>query len=547
MPDPIDRREVLQLTGAALLGHGFAFGEEPAEAERRGCVVGQPEAAHAGMEVLAEGGNAVDAAVASALVAAVVAVHQCGVGGYGGHLVIASSDGAKVTAIDYNGTAPAAAKPDMFPLDDKGQVKDRSNVHGWRAAGVPGLLAGMQLALDRYGTRPFAKLVQPAIRYAQEGFSVGTELAKAIRTARAQIAKDPAAARLLLPKGEPPEPRDTFKNPELAKLLQTLAEQKGVDSFYHGDIAAQIAAAFKRNGGLVTADDLAAYRAREVEPLRLEWRGYTICTAPLTAGGLTVLEALAVLKSLRSDRQPAGELGEPASIHARLEALRLAWHDRLTLLGDPEKVEVPVARLLSEEHADRLARQVRQAVHDKKPIPAATDGRPADGTIHLSAVDSKGMMVALTLTHGGAFGAQVAVDGLGLVLGHGMSRFDPRPNHPNCPGPGKRQLHNMCPTVVLRDGRPVLALGGRGGRRIPNAIVEVLAHYVGHDASMEDAVAAARMHTEGGLKLTLETKWRDTDVDHLRQLGYTIERGPSAVVSAVTRDPKSGTCRAMTR
>jgi gamma-glutamyltranspeptidase/glutathione hydrolase len=281
-----------------------------------------------------------------------------------------------------------------------------------------------------------------------------------------------------------------------------------------------------------------------VEPLALAWRDCTIYTAPLTAGGATVLEALHVLKVLGWEKRPARD---PAARHAQLEALRLAWDDRLRHFGDPAKVEVPLARLLSAGHAKLLAAKVEAAVRAEKPAAAEGDRGKAGGTIHLSVADNRGMMVALTLTHGSLFGAQVGVPGLGLLLGHGMSRFDPRPKHPNSPGPGKRPLHNMCPTIVVRNDRPVLALGGTGGRRIPNAVFEVLAHYVGRGAELEDAMAAPRLHTEGDRVLTLESSWPEEDVAHLKKIGYTVRTGPSANVHAVAVDPKTGVCRPASR
>ncbi len=541
MVERLDRREWGRRVGAALLG-GAAAAAAPAE--RKGCVVEQPQGARAGMEVLAAGGNAVDAAVAAALVAGVVAVPSCGVGGYGGHMVIARADGKKVTAIDFNSAAPAAARPDLFPLDEQGRVKGGANAHGWLAAGVPGTLAGLQLALDRYGTQPFRKLVQPALRYARDGFAVTAGLAAAVRRSRGQLARDPGAARLLLPGGEPPRAGDTFRNPDLAALLQELAEAGSVEPLYRGAPAQRIAAAFKKHGGLVTADDLAAYRAREVEPLALEWRGFSIRTAPLTAGGATVLEALAVLKALGWERKPADA---PEALLARVEALRLVWHDRLRYFGDPEKVKVPLDRLLSEAHARRLAGRVEAAVRAGKPAAEEGEARPASGTIHLSAADAEGNLVALTLTHGDGFGAQVAVEGLGLLLGQGMSRFEPRPGHPNSVGPGKRPLHNMCPTVVLRDGRPVLALGATGGRKIPNAVFDVLAHYVGRGAPLEEAVAAPRLNTQGGREVEAEARWPADALAALKKFGYAVKAGGPATVQAVAHDPRDGSCRTASR
>ena len=537
------RRDALKLAAGAVLAGPFAGSVVAADVDH-GRVEGWPESARVGGEVLAAGGNAVDAIVAAALVAGVVAPQMCGPGGYGGHLTVALGGGKKVSAIDFNTAAPAAATPDMFPLDPDGKVKGGINFHGWLAAGVPGTLAGLQLALDRFGTKPFATLVEPAIRYARDGFTVGTSLAAALRTGRPTIEKDPAWSKWALPGGEPPKARATLRNPDLAAMLETLAKAGSVEPFYRGEVAKKIAAAFKKNGGLVTEADLAAYKAREVEPLEFAWRGFSVRTPPPTAGGLTTLETLQILKALGWDGWDAKD---PRLVRARLEALRLAWHDRLRFLGDPAKVEVPVRELLGDGHAKELAVRVEQALKEGKPVRAETDGRPADGTIHLSAADAKGNLAALTLTHGGYFGAQVMVPGLGLVLGHGMSRFDPRPKHPNSPGPGKRPLHNMCPTVVLREGKPFLALGGRGGRKIPNAVFDVLAQLVGRGASPSDGLAALRMHTEGGLTVTLEAKWPDAEAARLKECGYTVARGPSAVVSSVWLDAKGGPAHGGTR
>src|SRR5437773_1468947 len=236
-----------------------------------------------------------------------------------------------------------------------------------------------------------------------------------------------------------------------------------------------------------------------------------------------------------------------ARTHALVEALRLSWHDRLQQLGDPEKANVPVARLLAEEYVRSLAAKIERTVQDRRPLPLQADSRRQSGTVHLNSADRHGNTVALTLTHGNTFGACVTVEGLGLTLGHGMSRFDPRPNHPNSPGPGKRPLDNMCPTIVLRDGRPLLALGATGGRKIPNALLGVLTQYVGLGASASDAVAAPRLHTEGDLDLTLERAWPEFEAERLKAIGYTVNSGNSAIVHAISLDLQTRTYRAAAR
>jgi gamma-glutamyltranspeptidase / glutathione hydrolase len=533
----LTRRHLLKLGSAGwlLLNAGRGFGAED-QSKAGGLVVGQPQGAEAGLRVLAEGGNAVDAAVAAALVSGVVAISQCGIGGYGGHMVIGWPNG-KVTAIDFNSTAPAAAREDMYRLDGRGQVVGRVNEFGWLAAGVPGTLAGLQLALDKFGTRPLAQLIEPAIRFARDGFPLPQSLAQAIGNFAAQFQRDPGSAGLFFADGKPLAAGDTFRNPDLAGLLERLAHDNSVAAFYQGDIARQIAREFEKHGGLVRESDLAAYQAIEVKPLSLEWRGSTVHTAPLTAGGLSVLQALATLKALGWETWDAAD---PKTTQARVEALRVAWHDRLSLLGDPDATDVLTARLLSAEYAEQTAQRVRTAIKEHRMIPGTTDGRSADGTVHLSVVDKTGMMVAITLTHGGGFGARITVEGLGLILGHGMSRFEPQPGHPNSPRAGRRPLDNMCPMLVFRDDRPLVTLGATGGRKIPNTMCDVLVHLLGRGQSLADAAAAPRLHTEGSAILQLAKGWHDADVERLKEVGYKIEPGSGANFNAIARDPATG-------
>ena len=509
-----------------------------------GAVVGENAGAKVGEKILAGGGNAIDAVVAAALASCTAAPSRSGIGGYGGHMTIALAGSKKVTAIDFNSTAPAAARADMFPLDEKGAVKGRINFFGWLAAGVPGTLAGLQLALERYGTRSFREVAQPAIKIAKEGIVVSKPFANTLRLCSTRFAKDPGSAKLYLKNSQPLKEGEVLRNPDLAKLLSSLAERNSVESFYRGDVAQRIAEAFQSHGGLVTAKDLAAYQAREVQPLQLALKDYVIFTAPLTAGGLTTLQALSILKALEWDADSRAG----ASVHARLEALRLAWKDRLELFGDPEHVKVPVERLLSSDYARELADKVRSAVKEKKPVATGLGMHLDEGTNNLCSVDRHGNLVAVTLTHGGSFGAQVTVDGLGLTLGHGMSRFDPHPGHPNAPGPGKHPVENMCPSVVLREGVPVLATGAAGGVRIPNAVGDVLVQYVLRGASLEAAVAAPRLQCTGSLDVAVEPAWPKDSAEYLKQVGFKVQTWESsAVVSAVSFNPKSGQCRAAIR
>jgi gamma-glutamyltranspeptidase / glutathione hydrolase len=542
------RREFLSYSGGALAAVAArqTFCANPSS-KQRGLVVGLTEANEAGNAVLADGGNAVDAIIAGALVAGVVAVSRCGIGGYGGHMIIGLPRGegdspifaskqekigtvpGRVTCIDFNSEAPAAARPDMFPVDAKGNVKGNINSTGWLAAGVPGTMAGLQLALEKYGSKPFAQLVQPAIRYAREGFPMNF-----IR-GLPYMRQDPGSAKLFFPGGKPLVKGKNYRNPDLADLLQKLAEKGSVDDFYHGEIARQIASAFQKNGGLVTERDLANYRALEVPPLDLEWRGHTIVTAPLTAGGLTILQTIATLKAMANDweKLPPG----PARIQARLETMRIAWGDRLNLFGDPKFVHVPIERLLSEKYAQESAKKVRAAVAERRPVPISIEGRTGPGTLNLSAADGNGMMACVTFTHGNSFGAQVTVEGLGLLLGHGMSRFDPVPDRPNSIAPGKRPLDNMSPTIVLKGGKPMMAVGAAGGRRIVNGVLETIFHRIGGGLSLAEAMAQPRLHTEGDLTVHAESGRPEAEIQYLKKIGYTVRGPQQCYVSAVERDP----------
>jgi len=542
------RRDALKLGTSAAVGAMFAprlaFGAEQ-EAARfaRGAVIGEATAAKTGLGALADGGNAADAAVTAALVASVFAPHQCGPGGYGGCMVYAHGKSGAVTALDFNTVAPAALRADIFKPDGDGKVRGRINEFGWLATGVPGTLAGLEAAWRRFGRLPFERVFSPAAELAGRGFVVNAGFAGAARAMAVQLRKDAGSAKLLLPAGEPVKAGDTFRNEELAEVLRACIVRRSVRDFYRGDIALRIAEAFAKHGGLVTAKDLAGFEAREVKPLEVSWRGATVRTAPVGAGGLTPLQALAVLRELGWDTRPVSS--ERAWL--RIETLRAAWRDRLQLLGDVRGMDALATKLLSAGGAQLTAARVLEAVRSGKPIAASGSSREHGGTIHLSAVDEDGNMAALTLTHGNSFGACVTVPGLGLTLGHGMSRFDPQPGHPNAPGPRKRPLHNMCPTVVSRGGRPVLALGGAGGRRIPNSLLDVLLSAIVDGASVDEAVAAPRVNTEGGLDIGFEAKWPPEEQAFFKSAGYNVSTSRIARISAVSFDPRTGGCRAAAR
>ena len=537
----LGRRQVLKLASGAAAGSMLgplhaADNSTDAIVSKHGAVAAAraPTPARVGQDILARGGNAVDAAVAAALTAAVVEPASCGMGGYGTHITIATADG-KATCIDANSMAPEAARPDMFTPDETGQVPGKVNYYGWLAAGIPGTLAGLQMALDRYGTKKFGEVAEAAIGFAQDGFVINEQVANSFRGSADHFRRDPASKRLYFDGDEPIAKGATYRNPDLAAMLTKLAERGTSDSFYRGDIGRQIASEFRKHGGIATADDFAAYQAKEVKPVVLSWRGYSMHTAPVTAGGLSTLQALAILRALKWEGLP-----DLKKNHAALEALRLAWADRFRYFGDPEQLDVPDQRLLSAAYVGELAEKVEQAIEAGKPIKQDFDSYEQRGTIHISTSDREGNVVALTLTHGGGFGARVTVGGLGVTLGHGVSRFDPRPGRANSIGPRKRPLNNMTPTAVMHEGRPVLALGARGGRRIPNAVYSVLLPFVGEDRPMAESVNAPRLHTLGNMNLTLDSQWPADAAGFFEKMGYRVSRGGVALLSAASFDPATG-------
>jgi len=525
------RRFIAQSCG--LIAASFATSSwvraELRPASQIGYVVGEPVVEGIGAKILADGGNAVDALIATALAGAITQPHQTGVGGYASQGMFAMDGGRRIAALDANTVAPEAFTKDTFKPDANGRVEGGKNNHGWLATGVPGVIAGLKLALDEFGTMSFADVLEPSIKLAREGFPLSTVVVNRIVASKASFSKDAGSSRLFFPGGNAPVAGAMFKNPELAEVLTTLAKANSIEPFYRGDIAQRIAEGFAKNGGLVTAKDLAAYHARLVEPLRLSWGGRTVYTPPLMCGGLSVLQMLAILKAMKWDTIKEGR----QRLLLRVEAMRLAWRDRLTLLGDPEFGPVPHEKLLSDNYAAECAGKIMTAVKAGQIIEPEFKTSTEGGTLSFSACDKHGNMAALTLSHGNGFGAHVTVDGLGLTLGHGMSRFNPQPNHPNAPGPRKRPLHNMVPVLITKGTQPVVAIGGRGGRKIPNAMFEFLTQHVVHGRPFGESLASPRLHTEGSKLVQYQQAWSKVSINILTSAGYTVKPGGSATLSGV--------------
>jgi gamma-glutamyltranspeptidase/glutathione hydrolase len=472
----------------------------PALESADGMVVSaQHLASEAGAAILRRGGNAVDAAVAVGYALAVT--HPCcGNLGGGGFMTI-HLGGGKNTFINFREKAPLAARADMF-LDSHGDPIGDKSVNGYLAAGVPGTVMGLETARRKYGTLPRSTLMAAAIRLAQDGFILTRGDVDALEVGTAEFRRQPNVASIFLHRGEPFEPGERLVQKQLAATLRAISEN-GESAFYQGSIADIVAAASRVGGGLLTKQDFAAYTVTESEPLYCRYRGYTIVSAPPpSSGGVAVCEMLQVLEGY-----PLGSLGfhSSESVHLMTEAMRHAYRDRNTYLGDPAFVENPIGRLLSTGHTDaiRALIQPHRATPSATPAadPAATEKAT---TTHYSVVDTGGNVVSVTYTINDDFGAKVIAGNTGFFLNDEMDDFTAKPGAANMFGlvqgkanaiaPGKRPLSSMTPTIVLKDGKPVLAVGSPGGARIITTVLEIIVNVIDHGMTLQEAVDAPRIH-----------------------------------------------------
>ncbi len=452
-------------------------------------------ASSVGVEVMKQGGNAVDAAVATGFALAVTFPEAGNLGG-GGYMVIRMASG-RVAAIDYRETAPLAATRDMY-IGADGKLTGES-VIGPRASGVPGAVAGMVEAHRRFGVLPLAKVLAPAIRLASEGFVVDSAFFGSLANAKYRIGGF-AGKSLFLPAGSPPPIGSRFVQPQLARTIRLIA-QSGSGAFYHGSIADSIAADMKRSGGLITTEDLARYRPIWRDPIRSTFRGYTyFAMPPSSSGGTTVSETLNVLEAYG----PVTPFGSAERIHALASASQRAFIDRNSKLGDPAFVRAPVATLTSKAYARSLARKISRDRADPT-MGLAAQGSEGTQTTHYSVVDRFGNAVATTTTLNDLYGSGVFVSGTGFFLNDEMDDFAAKPGTPNMFGliqgeansiaPGKRMLSAMSPTIVLDPkGNLLLITGARGGPRIISATYQIILNVIDHRMPLADAMGAPRIH-----------------------------------------------------
>jgi gamma-glutamyltranspeptidase / glutathione hydrolase len=492
---------LLMLIGylSAASGPACAATHRPVRAGQGMVASANPIASQAGMETLKAGGNAVDAAAVVALALAVSHPEAGNLGG-GGFMLIRSADG-RSSFIDFREKAPKRARRDMY-LDAKGRVIPELSTIGAKAAGVPGTVAGVALALKRFGTISFAEACRPAERLAREGVPLSKYEAGFLRQHAGKLERFPESRRIFLRGGDYYREGELFRQPELAATFVRLI-QRGPDEFYQGETARLMVQAMGEKG-LITLEDLKEYQPVEREPLTGNYRGFAILTAPPpSSGGVALLEMLNMLEGYKLP-----ELGHNSAryLHLMAEVMRRAFADRAAYMGDPDFVAVPTAQLTAKGYAARLRKGIDPArASDSDRIrPGLGAWREPQSTTHFSVVDAAGTMVSCTYTLNDNYGCGVTVPGAGFLLNNEMDDFTGKPGVPNLFGliqgeanaiaPGKRPLSSMTPTIVLRDGKPWFAIGGPGGPRIINAVLQVLVNVVDFDMNLQQAIDLPRVH-----------------------------------------------------
>lgn len=505
------------------------------EAPKAMVVSGSPIASAVGRDILREGGNAIDAAVAVGFALAVVHPEAGNIGG-GGFMIIRLRDG-RVRALDYRETAPGRASRDMYLT-----AGPEASLTGHLAAGVPGAVAGLTEAHTKFGRLPFAAVIGPAIRLANDGFVVDEYRSLSIVEDSARLGLFPSSRSTFLPGGQAPTAGSTLKQLDLGSTLETIRDS-GTAGFYRGRVADLIVAEMERGGGIITRDDLAGYHAIWRDPVEIPYRGYTIYSMPpASSGGVTMGEILNIIEGFR----PLPPFGSSALLHREAEAMRRAFTDRNTYLGDPGFVHNPVERLLSKEYAAGLRREIGEQASVTPQFDPTAQGA---STTHYSVVDAEGNTVSCTTTLNNSYGSAVTVSGAGFLLNDEMDDFATAPGQPNMYGlvqgeanaiaPGKRMLSAMTPSIVLDPRKELyMVVGTPGGPRIITMVYHVISNVIDHHMSLPDAVTAPRMHHQG-LPDSLQVEeegFLPATLDSLRARGHAVSvRGYWGDVEAIIR------------
>jgi len=503
-PRRLPRLRTTVLTGCLFLSFHWvahAASVAPVAAENGMVVAAQHLATKVGVDVLKRGGNAVDAAVAVGYALAVVYPAAGNLGG-GGFMTLQLADGRK-TFLDFREKAPLAATPNMY-LDKDGNVIKGLSTHGHLAVGVPGSVSGLEWAREKYGTLKRQELLAPSIALADQGFVLDQGDIDMLHTATADFRKDPASAAIFLKGGEPYQVGDKLVQKDLARTLKAISD-KGPEGFYKGPVAQALTQASQAGGGLITQADLDQYKTREMPPVECDYRGYHVVSAPPpSSGGVIICEILNILEGY-----PLKDLGfrSAQSVHYQIEAMRHAYVDRNSYLGDPDFVKNPIARLTDKAYAAQI-----RAVIDPNKAGVSKDIKPGvaphegSNTTHYSIADRWGNAVSVTYTLNDWFGAKVTVPGTGVLLNNEMDDFTVKIGVPNIYGlvqgeanaiaPGKRPLSSMSPTIVSKDNQPVMVVGTPGGSRIITAVLHTLLNVIDYGMNVQEAVDAPRFHQQ---------------------------------------------------
>lgn len=544
-------RLILSIWIAGTVGLTPAVGQQLQRDPQRvkgGLVVSiDPIASKVGAQILLDGGNAVDAAIATSFALAVTHPEAGNIGG-GGFMVVRLAKNNECFAVDYRETAPKRATPTMF-LGDNGQVDPEKVNIGWLVVGVPGTPHGLWTAHQKAGSLPWKDLVMPAVKLARDGFVVDDYLSRGLASQEKDFRRFEEPARVFYPDGKPPKSGSMLKQPDLAETLERIAEE-GPRGFYEGETAARIDAAMRKFGGLVTTEDLASYKAVLREPVRGTYRDLQIVSiCPPSSGGISLINMLNILEGY--DLRKSGH-NTPQTIHLLAEAMKRAYYDRAKYLGDPDFVEIPVQKLLSKEHATKWRQSIGQTATSAVEL-GADLLQPAESpsTTHFSVIDRVGNMVSTTTTLEGSYGAKVMAPGTGFLLNNEMHDFNVKPGEtnesgligtpPNLIEPGKRMLSSMTPTLVLKDNQPYLVVGSPGGRTIINTVLQVILNVVDHQMPIQQAVDAGRLHHQWlPDTIVLENRIPETVVAPLEQMGHRVRRTSKQGDShAIFIDPES--------
>ena len=458
-------------------------------------------ATQVGLDILKQGGNAIDAAVAVGFALAVVLPNAGNIGG-GGFMVLHDDKTGKDVAIDFREIAPAKASRDMY-LDNQGNVIDGKSLFTHDASGVPGTVAGMEYALKKWGTMPLSKVLEPAIKLADKGFIVSDVLAQTLKEEKSTLGKWSASKAIFFKNGEPLKSGDLLVQKDLAKSLRLIAKQ-GAKAFYQGEIATKIAKEMQSHGGTMTLEDLKAYKVVERQPIIGDYRGYKVVTMPPpSSGGVHLIEILNML-----EHYPIKEDGvnSAKNIHHMAESMKLAYADRSEYLGDPDFIKIPVTGLTSKAYANERVKTIddNKARLSSNIKPGKPQPYESDQTTHFSVMDKAGNAVAVTYTLNLNFGSGIVVEGTGILLNNEMDDFSVKPGVPNAFGlvggtanaieAKKRPLSSMTPTIVMKNNKPWLVTGSPGGARIITTVLQSVVNMIDHEMNPAEAIITPRVH-----------------------------------------------------